>query len=129
MNCKKYGYFTSMFIKINKKVKANLYLVDAQEICQLESFSQSLHATQGFIADCPGGSDHSEPFFICEIKGKCQNAITSSNNAKKRLHSYLPVTTCTHHKKLTYLRSRLDTAVDVDVMSASVYKSCSIIIV
>ena len=53
---------------LNKKEQANLYLADAQEIHQLESFSQS-HITQSFIPKDPVDSDSNggEPFFICQI--------------------------------------------------------------
>ena len=49
----KHGYFISMCYNHNtKKVQTSLHLVNAQEICQLQLFSQYLCAMQNFINDC-----------------------------------------------------------------------------
>ena len=51
---------------IYNKAQANLHSGDAQEIYQLDSFSQSLHATQSFIDGCTSDSDSGVPFLICQ---------------------------------------------------------------
>ena len=66
----------------SKKTQANIYLVDAQEVDLLQSFSQFQSATQNITGNCPSVGDNSDSysishvsFFVCEIQ---EQAIVSS---------------------------------------------------
>ena len=65
MNCKSMAILQVSVLTLTRK--CNLQLVDTQEICQLESFSQSLHATQSFIEYCTIDIDNDELFYIRQI--------------------------------------------------------------
>ena len=80
---------------------------------------------QSFIADCPSVSytsdrcsDSSDYFFVCEIQDQ---AATSLH--KTRLYVHLSLVIHASSKPL-YLRFRMDTAADINVMPVSVYKNC-----
>ena len=83
---------------------------------QLEAFNSLPCASQSLLKAFSTSSE--EPFFTCLV----QHKSTSSNHARRRLYSDVPVTTQAQYKKPTYLRGTLDTAAEVNQIPTSVYK-------
>ena len=105
-----------------KKVQYNLHLKDTQEVHNIHSFNQSPFTTQSFIADCASSRDTSDSCsnsddFVCEIQEQSATSIS-----KTKLNANLIVSTSAYSKPL-YVRCRLDTTADVNVIPISVYKN------
>ena len=87
----------------------------------LQKFSQSPSAMQSFTSDCPRAHDTSDSYsdsydsVVCEIQEQATTSLP-----KTRLYAHLSVSTSANNSKLLYLRYRLDTAVDVNVIPVGV---------
>ena len=112
--CNKYGHFTSLCYK--KKVS---FKFRTPKVHQLQA--EVVYTQEDSICGQSGNLTSSDESFCLQVKIESTQA-----NSKIPIHHHLITNLAyrlkPHHKRNQYLRARLDTCGDVNIMPASVYK-------
>ena len=116
-NCHKFGHFSSLFYKKQESYKKKPRLPKAYQLtCGRLSTPESSISGHSSDSSFSGG----QPFCL-QMKVQDKKAHTSAP-VPKHLVTYLEFKVKPHKRKTKFLRARVDTCADVNLMPVSIYK-------
>ena len=116
--CHKFGHFTSLFCQKNQQ-KQGTYKSWKPKIHQLKA--GALYIQDNSISGQSEDSS-SDDSFCLQLKIKCTEASMKKVPTLAHLIANLAHQLKSHHNRNLYLRARLDTCTDVNIIPASVYR-------
>ena len=114
--CHKFGHFTSMCFQ----KKQAPYNQRKPKVHQLQAGGAHAHRSASY--DQSDDDSTSEESFCLQLKIKCKQARESKVPKATHLITNLAYRLKPHHRRNMYLRARLDTCADVNLMPASIYQ-------
>ena len=112
----KFGHFTSLCYQ-KKQV---LFKSRKPEVHQLQA--STVYAKESAICSQSEDDSSSEDCFCLQVKVKCKQANLQRISRPTHLITNLAYRLKSHHTRNLYLRARLDTCADVNIMPASMYR-------
>ena len=112
--CHKIGHFTSLCFMKNQKKQAY------HKPCKPKVHQMTAGTIQAYESQVE--SESSDKSFCLQLQNKCVQAQSKIDKNPACLITNLPYRLKKHKNRNLYLRARLDTCADVNIMPASVYK-------
>ena len=113
-SCHKFGYFKSLcFMKGQQKQAYH-------KPCKPKAYQRTAGTIQAY--DNQSESESSDNSFCLQLQIKCVQAQNKTDKKPACLITNLPYRLKMHENRNLYLRARLDTCTDVNIMPTSVYK-------
>ena len=113
-SCHKYGHFTSLYFMKSQQKQAY------HKHCKPKAHQLTAGTIKAY--DSQSDFEGSENSFCLQLQVKHVQAQTKVDKKPTALITNLPYRMKVHENRNLYLRARLDTCADVNIMPASVYK-------